>query len=200
MNREQFENQWVQVRAAVKDRWSNLTDEDIRQINGRYDQFVAKLQQRYNITRDEAEAQFRSWDYERAPKTTYLREDQRPTSDSTLGKWLLGAGIPLLLLAGYLAYENSKSHDQVKTAPQATVREVVVTETPGDRLISLNIRKALLDNDQITTNLDNIRIVTSNNTVTVSGFVSSNQERDVILRIVKENSGSKTVNNQLQVK
>jgi len=199
MNREQFENQWVQIRSSVKDRWSNLTDEDIRQINGRYDQFVAKLQQRYNITRDEAEAQFRSWDYERAPKTTYLREDSRQTSDNTLGKWLLGAGIPLLLLAGYLAYENSRTHDEVRTAPKV-VREVVVTETPGDRLISLNIRKALLDNDQITTNLDNIRIVTSNNAVTVSGVVASNAERDAILRIVKDNSGSKTVNNQLQVK
>ncbi|CDR33228.1 CsbD family protein [Criblamydia sequanensis] len=46
MNKDLFESQWSQIKPILRDKWSNLTDEDIRQINGRYDQLIAKIQQR----------------------------------------------------------------------------------------------------------------------------------------------------------
>ena len=51
MIKEQLEVNFAEVKDAIKENWKNLSDEDISQINGRYENFVKKLQQKYGITR-----------------------------------------------------------------------------------------------------------------------------------------------------
>lgn len=47
MNKEQFEGIWNQMKGKVKEKWGKLTDDDLTQINGRRDQLLGKLEQRY---------------------------------------------------------------------------------------------------------------------------------------------------------
>ncbi|MDY6873690.1 MAG: CsbD family protein [Chloroflexota bacterium] len=48
---------WKQLRGQVKEQWGKLTDDEIQQIEGNYDQLVGKIQERYEISRSKAEEQ-----------------------------------------------------------------------------------------------------------------------------------------------
>ena len=57
MNRDVFEGQWKRIRGKAKQWWGELTDDDLDRIEGRYDEFVGLLQQKYGYSRDKAEAE-----------------------------------------------------------------------------------------------------------------------------------------------
>ncbi len=61
MNWDQVAGQWKQMKGAVKEKWGKLTDDDLNQINGRRDQLVGKLQERYGIAREEAQRRADEW-------------------------------------------------------------------------------------------------------------------------------------------
>jgi uncharacterized protein YjbJ (UPF0337 family) len=62
MNRDEFEGKWKQIRGAVKEKWGKLTDDDLDIIAGKREQLIGKIQERYSITKEEAEKQIASWD------------------------------------------------------------------------------------------------------------------------------------------
>ena len=62
---EKFKGSWNTTKGAVKEQWGKLTDDDILAIEGRRDQLVGKIQARYGITEQEAEAQVSSWEVRR---------------------------------------------------------------------------------------------------------------------------------------
>ena len=203
MNRDVLETQWTQIREILHDKFSNLTDEDIRQINGRYDELVAKLQQKYGYSREEAEERVRSWNFDRmqAPRSQMMREDKkvrREEDSSSIFKWLLAIGIPLILLGLYFFNPMSRTQD-VTTAPTATQQQVV-TETPADRTISTGIRSALQSQQNTTFDLQNVQIRTNNGVVTLSGSVPSAEMRDSIGTTAQNFAGVRQVNNNLLVK
>ena len=47
MNSDQLMGKWMQFKGELKQRWGNFTDDDLQQIEGRYDRFVVKVQERY---------------------------------------------------------------------------------------------------------------------------------------------------------
>lgn len=57
MNWDQVEGKWRQYKGHVKEKWGKLTDDDIDVIDGRRQQLVGKIQERYGIARDAAEKQ-----------------------------------------------------------------------------------------------------------------------------------------------
>ena len=59
---EKIKGSWIQTKGAVKEQWGKLTDDDLLEIQGRREQLVGKLQTRYGITREEAEAQVSGWE------------------------------------------------------------------------------------------------------------------------------------------
>lgn len=61
MNTERMEGMWNQLKGNVKEKWGKLTDDDIAQINGKRDQLVGKLQERYGIAKEQAERDIDSW-------------------------------------------------------------------------------------------------------------------------------------------
>jgi uncharacterized protein YjbJ (UPF0337 family) len=61
MNSDQFEGKWKQLKGSVKQRWGKLTDDDITMLSGKKDQLVGKLQERYGITREQAEKEADEW-------------------------------------------------------------------------------------------------------------------------------------------
>ncbi len=54
---EKFKGTWNQTKGAVKEQWGKLTDDDLLEIEGRRDQLVGKIQTRYGVTHEQAEAQ-----------------------------------------------------------------------------------------------------------------------------------------------
>jgi uncharacterized protein YjbJ (UPF0337 family) len=55
MNADTLAGNWKQLKGKVKERCGKLTDDDVTVIEGRKDQLVGRLQQRYGYTREEAE-------------------------------------------------------------------------------------------------------------------------------------------------
>jgi uncharacterized protein YjbJ (UPF0337 family) len=62
---EKFKGSWNQTKGAVKEQWGKLTDDDLLEIEGRRDQLVGKIQSRYGITKEAAEAQVGTWEQKR---------------------------------------------------------------------------------------------------------------------------------------
>lgn len=54
MNRDELKGNWKQVSGKAKEQWGKLTDDDIREVDGKADQLEGKIQERYGKTREQA--------------------------------------------------------------------------------------------------------------------------------------------------
>ena len=52
-----LQDNWRQLRGRVQEIWIRLTDDDLDMINGRTDQLIRKLQERYGYAHRHAEQQ-----------------------------------------------------------------------------------------------------------------------------------------------
>lgn len=59
---EKIKGSWSQTKGAVKEQRGQLTDDDLLAIEGRRDKLVGKIQTRYGISREAAEAQVGAWE------------------------------------------------------------------------------------------------------------------------------------------
>ncbi len=59
---EKFKGSWQQTKGAVKEQWGKLTDDDLMQVQGRREVLVGKIQTRYGISHEQAEAQVAGWE------------------------------------------------------------------------------------------------------------------------------------------
>jgi len=57
MNRNILEGKWKQLRGEIRERWGELTNDDLDQIAGQSDKLTGILQERYGYTQMEAERQ-----------------------------------------------------------------------------------------------------------------------------------------------
>ena len=57
MNKDIIAGNWKQLVGKAKVQWGKLTDDDLALIEGRQDQLVGRIQERYGIAREEAERQ-----------------------------------------------------------------------------------------------------------------------------------------------
>lgn len=55
MNWDQIEGNWKQIKGKAREKWGDLTDNDFEVIAGKRDQLVGKIQEKYGITREDAE-------------------------------------------------------------------------------------------------------------------------------------------------
>jgi uncharacterized protein YjbJ (UPF0337 family) len=60
---QKIKGSWNQAKGAVKEQWGKLTDDDLMEIQGRRDQLVGKIQMRYGISQEQAEAQVSGWEH-----------------------------------------------------------------------------------------------------------------------------------------
>ena len=70
MHWDRIEGKWKQFLGSGRERWSKLTDDDWQTIAGKKDQLVGRIQERYGITKAEAEKQ--AYDWSRAQKRPQL--------------------------------------------------------------------------------------------------------------------------------
>lgn len=57
MNWDQVQGTWKQYKGKAKEKWGQLTDDDLDVIDGQRQQLVGKIQERYGIAKDAAERQ-----------------------------------------------------------------------------------------------------------------------------------------------
>jgi uncharacterized protein YjbJ (UPF0337 family) len=57
MNTDQIKGNWNQLAGKAKEKWGRLTNDDWKVIEGKRDQLVGRIQERYGIAREEAERQ-----------------------------------------------------------------------------------------------------------------------------------------------
>jgi uncharacterized protein YjbJ (UPF0337 family) len=61
MNWDELEGKWKQVKGLVKEKWGKITDDDLDVMTGKKEQLIGKIQERYGITKEEAQRQIEGW-------------------------------------------------------------------------------------------------------------------------------------------
>jgi uncharacterized protein YjbJ (UPF0337 family) len=61
MTNDQMAGAWRELRGKLRAQWGELTDDDLKQLEGNVQQLAGRLQQRYGIARAEAERQVREF-------------------------------------------------------------------------------------------------------------------------------------------
>ena len=61
MDNDRIAGNWKQIKGAVKEKWGKLTDDDLDVVNGRAEQLVGKLQERYGLAKDAARKEYEGW-------------------------------------------------------------------------------------------------------------------------------------------
>ncbi|MCB9948320.1 MAG: CsbD family protein [Rhodospirillaceae bacterium] len=61
MNRDILEGRWKQLKGQARQKWGELTDDDIEAVEGRHEELVGRIQARYGIAREEAQREVNAW-------------------------------------------------------------------------------------------------------------------------------------------
>jgi uncharacterized protein YjbJ (UPF0337 family)/uncharacterized membrane protein YtjA (UPF0391 family) len=61
MNWDRIEGNWKQFSGKVKEKWGQLTDDDMTAINGRREQLEGKLQERYGYGKEQVRKEVDDW-------------------------------------------------------------------------------------------------------------------------------------------
>lgn len=61
MNWDRIEGNWKQFKGKAKQKWGELTSDDLDRLEGKRDELIGKLQERKGIGRDEAEREVNDW-------------------------------------------------------------------------------------------------------------------------------------------
>ena len=62
MNKDEIGGNWKQFKGKAKEQWGKLTDDDMTVIEGKRDQLVGKIQERYGYAKDQAEKEVGDWE------------------------------------------------------------------------------------------------------------------------------------------
>lgn len=62
MNQDTMQGTWRQFKGKVQEQWGKLTEDDLDVIDGKREQLLGRIQERYGIARDKAEEQLRKFE------------------------------------------------------------------------------------------------------------------------------------------
>ena len=58
----QLKGKWNELKGRVRERWGDLTNDDLDRIEGKRDQLIGTIQQRYGKARNEVEREVETWE------------------------------------------------------------------------------------------------------------------------------------------
>ena len=61
MNADVIKGKWKQIQGHIKERWGNLTDDDLDVLEGHSEYLAGKLQERYGWTKEKAQDELRDF-------------------------------------------------------------------------------------------------------------------------------------------
>lgn len=62
MNSDQISGNWKQLTGKVKEKWGKLTDDDLTVVEGKRDQLIGRVQERYGLAREKAAEEVALWE------------------------------------------------------------------------------------------------------------------------------------------
>jgi len=61
MNWNLVEGKWKELKGIARAKWGKLTDDDLETVAGKKDELIGRLQQRYGMKKEAAEAEIDGW-------------------------------------------------------------------------------------------------------------------------------------------
>jgi uncharacterized protein YjbJ (UPF0337 family) len=61
MNEDILKGQWTQLKGRVREQWGKLTDDDLDRIQGKSEQLIGRLQERYGWAQEQAQREVDTW-------------------------------------------------------------------------------------------------------------------------------------------
>jgi uncharacterized protein YjbJ (UPF0337 family) len=61
MNWNIIEGKWKEVSGSLREKWGDLTDDEIQSLSGKRDQLEGVIQTKYGITQEQAKQQIDEW-------------------------------------------------------------------------------------------------------------------------------------------
>lgn len=117
-------------------------------------------------------------------------------------KLLVATALVVGLSGGSLWADDTDADNtgkNVRDRSEATLTPFDQSETEADRTLTQRIRQAVVEDDSLSTNAKNVKIVTVNGVVTLRGPVDSDAERQRVLELAQQIAGDKKVNSQLEL-
>ncbi len=62
MNEPWLKGKWNEFKGNIQEQWGELTNDDLDRIEGKRDQMIGTIQQRYGIAKADAEKQVEDWE------------------------------------------------------------------------------------------------------------------------------------------
>jgi len=119
---------------------------------------------------------------------------------------ILAGAILVPIGAGSLFAQNAGDNPAAENSEQnkvdanhQTLTPIDQSNKPADIQITRQIRRALMDDSQLSMLAKNVKIITINGAVTLRGPVKTEQEKDDIAAKAESIAGNSNVENQLQV-
>ena len=119
-----------------------------------------------------------------------------------IGLAALALSLPLLAptwVGAETAYDADNTGKNVRDREDRTVTPMDQSNRKEDLDVTASIRKALMDDDTLSTNGRNVKIITRDGIVTLRGPVDSDQERVAIARTAQSVAGVRRIDNQLEI-
>ena len=96
------------------------------------------------------------------------------------------------------AADNTKINQRDKNQSEATADSQ--KQTPTDRHLSQQIRRALVKDKSLSTNAHNVKVIAQDGMVTLKGPVDSDSEKQTVESTASQIAGSDKVTSEIQVK
>ncbi|MBK5212388.1 MAG: CsbD family protein [Flavobacteriaceae bacterium] len=61
MNEDQFKGKWNQVKGKLKQKYADLTDDDLKYAEGKSDELLGRLQEKTGETKEKLKEQIDKW-------------------------------------------------------------------------------------------------------------------------------------------
>ena len=61
MNWDEISAKWLEFKGSAKQKWGKFTDDDLEYVAGTKDRLIGRLQEKYGMTKEEAERQAEDW-------------------------------------------------------------------------------------------------------------------------------------------
>lgn len=55
MNKDIFKGNWNQSKGKIQQAWSKLTDDDLMEVEGNYNELVGRIQKKYGLAKEDVE-------------------------------------------------------------------------------------------------------------------------------------------------
>ena len=110
----------------------------------------------------------------------------------------LGSSLACAQAASDKAAVDNSAQNQ-RDRDHQTLTPIDQSNKPADLDTTRNIRRALVKDDQLSTEAKNVKIITVDGAVTLRGPVKTDQEKAAIMAKAAQVAGDAKINNELQV-